>query len=271
MKYTLFAGCSYSSGVGFELEKNEPVLWVNQLYNKFFSHTIKLNVAAAGRSNAGIFQDTIKALVTYPVEYAVIEWTSMPRYELELGFETYNTQQCFMPNLKCLAHDLNDINYTSAYLTSICDRFTSLAHDYYEISNLVKYVDTIARLSKLTNTKVFFINGLCPWDHDFFNKKESVLPSEYTAYTQTLLQIDSRVDDEASQLYNIMHDNFINSGSIHESLWLNLYKSMIANSIDVNNDGVHPGIKSNNLYFELFSNLLTNQLSYYQVVDYQLL
>jgi hypothetical protein len=43
-------------------------------------------------------------------------------------------------------------------------------------------------------------------------------------------------------------------------LWLNLYSSMQANKIDVNNDNVHPGIKSNNLYFELFSSLLTNQL-----------
>jgi hypothetical protein len=116
------------------------------------------------------------------------------------------------------------------------------------------------RLSKLTNTKVFFINGLCPWDHDFFNKKESVLPSEYTAYTQKMLNTSNRDDGEVFQLYNIMHDNFINSGGIHESLWLNLYNSMLAHKIDVNNDNAHPGIKSNNLYFELFSNLLTDQL-----------
>jgi hypothetical protein len=29
------------------------------------------------------------------------------------------------------------------------------------------------KLSQLTKTKVFFINGLCPWDHNFFNKKVS--------------------------------------------------------------------------------------------------
>ena len=87
-----------------------------------------------------------------------------------------------------------------------------------------------------------------------------MLPSEYTAYTQKLLNTESRDNIEVFQLYNTMHDNFINSGNIHESLWLNLYSPMFANQIDVNNDSVHPGINSNRLYFELFSNLLTNQL-----------
>jgi hypothetical protein len=260
MKYTLFAGCSYTAGAGFELEKNEPNLWANQLYHKYFSHTTQLNVSRGGRSNAGIFQDTIKALLTYPVEYAIVEWTSVPRYELELGFETYPTRQCFVPNTQCRDHLLNDINYTGAYLTSISERFTALAHDCYEISNLIDYVNTIVNLSQLTKTKVFFINGLCPWDYNFFNKKESVLPSEYTAYTQKILNTSSRDDFEVFQLYNTMHDNFMNLGGIHESLWLNLYSSMLANKIDVNNDNVHPGIKSNDLYFELFSELLTNQL-----------
>jgi hypothetical protein len=260
MKYTLFAGCSYTTGSGFELEKNEPSLWVNRLYHKCFSHTTQLNVSRGGRSNAGIFQDTVKVLLTYPVEYAIVEWTSMPRYELELGFETYPTRQCFIPNLKCHTHNLNDINYTSAYLTSICERFTSLAHDYYEISNLIEYVNTIVNLAQLTKTKVFFINGLCPWDNNFFIKKESVLPSEYTTYTQKLLNTDNRDDNEVFQLYNTMHDNFINLGGIHELLWLNLYNSMRLNKIDVNDDCVHPGINSNNLYFDLFSNLLTEQL-----------
>ena len=260
MKYTLFAGCSYTNGNGFDLQKNEPCLWVNQLHNKFFSHTNQLNVSQGGRSNAGIFQDIVTAILTYPVEYAIVEWTSMPRYELELGFETYNTRQVFIPNLKCPDRKVHNINYSSSYLTSICDRFTSLAHDYYEISNLVKYVNTIVKLSQLTNTKVFFINGLCPWDNNFFIKKKAALPSEYAVYTQKLLNVNSRDDFEAFQLYNIMHDNFINLGGIHESLWLNLYNSLLTNKIDVNQDGVHPGIKSNNLYFELFSDLLTKQL-----------
>jgi len=143
MTYTLFAGCSYTAGSGFNLEKNEPNLWVNQLHNKFFSNTTQLNVSRGGRSNAGIFQDTVKAMLTYPVKHAIIEWTSMPRYELELGFETYSTRQSFIPNSICRDHNLHDINYTGSYLNSIKDRFTSLAHDCFEILNLLEYVNVI--------------------------------------------------------------------------------------------------------------------------------
>lgn len=260
MKYCVFSGCSYTSGFGFDLEKNEPRLWANQLHSNLFSHTTKLNVSKEARSNAGIFQDTIKALTLHDVEYAIVEWTSMPRYELELGFELYTTRQMFCPNGLCQDHNLNDINYSKKYLNSIRDRFTTLAHDYHEIANVVEYINSIIRLAKITNTKVFFVNGLCNWDVDFFNKKYNVLPSEYSAYTQKLLNTHNRDDAEIFQLYDKMHNSFTQAGGIHQDAWLNLYQSMCSSRIDVNSDQVHPGINSNDLYAEMFSNVLNNKL-----------
>ena len=260
MKYCVFAGCSYTSGVGFELEKNEPKLWANQIHSKLFSHTTKLNVSGGGRSNAGIFQDTVKALTSYNVEYAIIEWTSMPRYELDLGFELYYTRQVFLPNGPCKDHNLNDINYSKEYLNSVRDRFTSLAHNSYEILNLIEYINSIVKLAKITNTQVFFVNGLCPWDPEFFNKKYNVLPSYYTTYTQQLLNVSTRDDVEIFQLYNNLHNNFAQAGGIHESLWLNLYNAMITEQKDFNLDQTHPGIESNNHYTEIFSKVLNDKL-----------
>jgi len=260
MTHTVFSGCSYTAGTGFELEKNQPELWVNQLYDKFFSHTTKLNISKPGRSNAGIFQDTIQALVDYSVDYAVIQWTSMPRYELELGFELYSTLQVFMPNGYCRSTNTNSDNYSSDYLNAIRDRFTTLAHDCHEISNLVGYVNTILKVSKLTNTQVFFINGLCPWDQDFFVKKNNCLPNQYTKYTQKLLNANTRDDNEVFQLYHKMHNNFDSAGSINQDHWLNLYDSMRSQLIDVNQDGLHPGQQSNNIYANQFSKKLEQLL-----------
>jgi hypothetical protein len=260
IQYTLFSGCSYTAGVGFELAKDEPVLWVNQLHQHFFSETTKLNVSAGGRSNAGIFQDTITALVNHSVKYAVVEWTTMPRYELELGFELYSTKQAFIPGSPCRDHNLNHMQYTGKYLNSIRDRFTALAHDVYEISNVIEYTNTIAQLANQTGTRMFFVNGMCPWDHDFFDKKLNVLPNQYTTYTKNLLNISDRDDDEVFQLYNKLHKRFDDSGGIDKSKWLNLYSSMRTNRVDVNDDDIHPGIKSNKLYFELFSNSMSNML-----------
>lgn len=259
MKYTLFAGCSYTAGSGFTLEKQDPNLWVNLLHLKIFPHTTQLNVSVGGRSNAGIFQDTVKHLVSYPVETAVIQWTSMPRYELDLGLELYETRQMFTPNGVCFDHNLNNMHYSKKYLSSIRDRFTSLAHDFFEIVNLINYVNSIVKLAKLTNTRVFFINGLCPWDSGFFDKKTDVLPNYYTEYTQKLLNTNNRDDDEIYKLYNKMHNAFDAAGGINQKYWLNLYSSMLNSRTDRNLDGTHPGIQSNHQYVELFLNSIDSK------------
>jgi len=199
-------------------------------------------------------------LLSQPTEYAVINWTSVPRYDLELGFELYSTRQHFIPNTECLDHNLNNIKYTKEYLSSIRDRFTALAHDCFEILNVVEYTNSIIKLSKQTGTQVFFVNAMCPWDSEFFSKKTSCLPAQYTKYTQNLLNVDNRSDDQIFQLYDLMHKKLDDAGGINESSWLNLYDSMYDNKIDTNSDNMHPGPHSNNRYVEMFSNSLSKLL-----------
>lgn len=259
-QHTLFTGCSYTAGSGFDLAKDEPGLWVNLLHQKIFTDTTLLNLGRGGRSNAGIFQDTVTALLSYSVRYAVIQWTSMPRYELDLGFELYPTAQSFMPNGQCRDHNLNQINYTSGYLNSIRDRFTSLAHDYNEILNLIEYTNSIRKLAHCTKTQIFFVNGICPWDQDFFVRKTNVLPDQYTPYTQKILFVNNRDDSEIFQLYDKMHSSFEHKGSVNQSDWLNLYSSMRSQIVDRNADNQHPGLESNQLYADQFAAEITNKI-----------
>lgn len=252
MKYTLFSGCSFTAGTGFDFEKQDPALWTNQLHNKLFAHTTQINVSSGGRSNAGIFQDTVKALLSYPVETAVVQWTNMPRYLVQLGFELYETFQLFSPNSPCREHKLNNITYSSSYLNTVRDRFVSLNHDFYEILDLVEYVNSIAKLAKLTQTQVYFVNGLCPWDQDFFDQLTNVLPDKYTQYTQKLLNVDNRDDSEIFELYNKMHSKLTQAGGIRSHQWLNLYNSLRTCQVDTNQDQLHPGPLSNKQYAETF-------------------
>jgi hypothetical protein len=258
--YTVFSGCSYTAGEGFLLKKSEPGLWTNQLHSTLFSDTQQLNVGRSGRSNAGIYQDTVSALVSNQVKYAVVEWTNMPRYEMRLGLETYDTTQFFIPNGPCRDHNLNSISYSKKYLNDIRDRFTALAHDSYEIQNLVGYVNDLVKLSKITGTRLFFVNGICPWDTDFFEQKNNVLPSEYTNYTCMLLNASNRHDHETSLLYQKMHESFDQLGGIQQHYWLNLYNSMRRHRLDVNSDGSHPGLQSNQIYVDFLSNAIKERL-----------
>lgn len=256
MKYVVFSGCSYTAGVGFEFEKDEPCLWVNQLHNKFFKKYKKLNLGQGGASNEEIFQSAVTALVSYPVEFIIVQWTDFPRYSLDLGFETYSTKMYFIPNSPCRSVNTNGMNYSADYLDSVRDRFTSLAHDCFALFNLVRYVNTIKKLSKLTGTKLFFVNGRCPWDQDFFTKKVDCLPNQLTTYTQKLLNVDNRDDSEIFILYNKMHQEFADAGGIAESQWLNLYNSMSKSLVDFNHDHMHPGPKSNDLFVSEFTKKL---------------
>lgn len=263
MSISLFAGSSLAAGTGFDLERHEPKLWVNLLhtYHPKLNKTQLLNIGVAAYSNASIFKDTVLNILKHPtVKYVFIEWTSVPRYELSLGLETYSTRQVFIPTLVPSSHELHNITYTSSYLKKINDRFTSLAHDHYEIVCLLEYINSINLLCDSRGCQVFHINGSCPWDNNYFKKLDNVLPSEYTKYTKKQIQIDARPDEEIFQIYNKMHDEYDNTGGIHESRWLNLYWTMLDHRVDLNKDGAHPGIESNQLYFQKFSQALDKHL-----------
>ena len=262
MAYTLFSGCSYTYGSGFPLEKDDPSLWVNLLHsqNQYLSKTQLLNVSEGGRSNDGIFQDTVYNLSKYNVRYALVEWTSMPRYNLSLGLELYATKMHFMPNGRTRDVNLHNMNYTSNYLDSVRDRFTSLADYHYEICNLVTFTNALINLAKLTNTLIFFINGLCPWDKDYFVKLCDVLPSDYTEFTKKLLHVETRDDDQVFKLYDKIHHEYESIGGIQQDYWLNLYQSMRSQIIDVNDDDKHPGIMTNQNYCNEFNKILNSKI-----------
>lgn len=262
MKHALFCGCSYTSGTGFELEAQEPGLWVNLLHQNTLLQQYKLlNAGKAGRSNAGIFEDACYNLLHSECAYAFVEWTSGPRYELELGLELYDTRWVVVPNGPARQHDLNDCSYSTGYLNNIRDRFVTLSHPHYEILNIVCYTNILEKLAKLKHTQIFFINGLCEWDHDYFTRLTNVLPSDYTPYTQKIINVDSRDDVEIFKLYQKIHDQYQSHGGIQQHSWLNLYSSMRSMKIDTNSDNMHPGTQSNQLYFTEFNKKLQEKIS----------
>lgn len=260
MKHTLFAGCSYTAGTGFEEGAADPRLWVNILHSTHpaLSETNLLNVSQGGRSNAGIFADATYHMLYNECSYAFVAWTSVPRYEMDLGLETYSTRQVFLPNGSTRDHHLNDITYTKKYLADVRDRFTTLAHLHYEISELVYYINSLVAIAERTKTKLFFINALCPWDQDFFNQLYNTLPDQYTNFTKNLISVDTRDDCEVFEIYAKMHNAYNSRGGVHQTRWLNLYSSMKSQLVDTNSDGMHPGEQSNKLYASDFIMKLTD-------------
>ena len=259
MDISLFAGCSYTAGTGFSLNKDEPGLWVNLLHKniKVLNKTKLLNVAKTGRSNAGIFQDAVyNILHNDNVKYVFVAWTTALRYELSIGLEWYPTRAVLAPGAIQIPHNLNSINYPASYIQNINDRLVTMAHPHYELVNLLHYVNSLVSLCKLKNCQLFFINALCEWDKNYFLKKNNVMPEDYTKYTKQLLSISTRDDEEIFLLYEKIHNEYTEAGGIQPDTWLNLYSSLRSLLTDTNNDNVHPGLQSNlNYYHYLFKAL----------------
>ena len=127
--------------------------------------------------------------------------------------------------------------------------------------NIIKYTNILINLAETIGTKIFFINGICPWDNEYFVVLDHVLPSSYTVYTQELLDCDSRDDEQVFKLYDKIHSEYQQAGGIQADRWLNLYTSMWSLKIDINSDKVHPGTKSNQNYSDKFSQALNSKLS----------
>jgi hypothetical protein len=276
MSKLVFSGCSFTAGTGWrDLAPEESVcidvkdcsdLFVNLCAAQIpqLQPLEVVNYGQAGASNTEIFVNTIDAISSFQKQIKVIfcQWTSMPRYNFDLGFELWTTKEGFSPGLRSKnAVNLSDgTTWNRKYLDDLLDRLRVLHHMHPEIVKVVKYSNILQSIAKSFGIKLYFINGLCPWDQDYFIRLENVLPEYYTAFTKKeILNIEHRDDKDIYELYKIMHDQYHQAGGIDPSQWVNLYSSMKSTQLDTNYDNHHPGIKSNQLYFQQVKTFLENQ------------
>lgn len=275
-KKILFSGCSYTAGNGWldikseesgKIEvKDSPHLWVNLCHNSNlgFNNLEMINVGRGGASNTDIFVNTIRAITNFGdvIDTIFCQWTSGPRYNWNVGFELWDTSENFGHNTQQLRkHDVNlnkGDTWSRKYINDLTDRLRALHHLHWEILKVVDYSHVIYTLAKKQGiTNVFFINGLCPWDQNYFVELHNVCPETYTEFTKhEILNMSSRDDQDIFELYKLAHKHYNDSGGIDSENWINLYDSFNKNRIDTNYDQQHPGIKSNILYYKMIRDRL---------------
>jgi len=275
-KKIIFTGCSYTAGNGWtdtspeesiEIEvKDSTNLWVNLVHNNIevFKELTLINLGQGGASNTDIFTNTVRAMTNHSntIDTVICQWTSMPRYNWNVGFELWNTSENFPhPDVQGRKHDVN-LNrgdyWPRDYINDLTDRLRVMHHLHWEILKVVDYSAIIGELAKkLGIGHVFFVNGLCPWDQDYFVRLKNFKPEDLTEFTKThILNIESRDDQDIFALYDLAHDHYQQHGSINPDDWINLYNSFHSQRTDVNFDQQHPGIQSNMAYFETVKNRL---------------
>jgi hypothetical protein len=267
MSKVVFTGCSFTNGNGwitdaekskrFNLCKFHPDLWVNLCHTQIdqLKNLELVNRGQGGATNTEIFKNSVRAIAEHNTSISVMfcQWTSMPRYTFRSGFELWNTTQSLSRRARGKVPE-------QAYIDNILDRFLALHHVQDEIAKFLDYVNTLQKLADQMGITMYHINGLCPWDNNFFVRLNHAMPADYTPFTKKeILDIDNRDDTDIFKLYQIMHDEYDRAGGINPARWINLYNSFKNNIIDVNYDRHHPGTQSNQLYFQQVKQFLESQ------------
>jgi hypothetical protein len=131
------------------------------------------------------------------------------------------------------------------------DKLLLLNHDGQNIVDLVKYTNILESLSKKLNCKILFVNGLIGWSKDLVNYQIKNFQTDLTDYTKSLIEIESRDDNEIIMLLEKLQSHV---KTVNFNLWLNPFDSFYKMTVDFGNDNMHPGPKSH----ALFANKIIN-------------
>lgn len=261
---TVFCGCSYTKGVGLDLEDQDPNLWTNILHRTVsqLSTTKLINTGTSGLINEDIFLSALDSIINNPgCRYLFVAFTSLKRLHANPSVETYNTH-IHLESAKIKDVHINPkITISGSYVENIRDRFFDLTHLHYDILKILHYTRLIEQTAKKFNIEVFFVNSLMDIDKNYFVPvvASSRTPSDTTPMTQNLLNADTRDDEEYFQIYDKIHLDYRNTGGLLCN-WLNLDQGFRTNFyLDRGNDNMHPGPKSN----QAFGDFLTEKIQVY--------
>ena len=250
----LFTGCSFTQGVGLLSEYADPGLWVNILHSthpKLKSLNL-INSGVSGYNNKQIFCKTVEDLITHRPTTAFVCWTEPSRITVNPGLETYPTS-LFLGGCTLVEHGVNlvDVTYSKDYIENIKNRFFDLTNLHYEFLELLNYCRILTKLANQLNVTLYFVNGICFWDDNYFtyNADISRLPEDLTELTKKLIQTDLRSDIEIFIIYDRMHSEYKTANGLTN--WLNLYNGFRTKFyLDLGNDNLHPGYISNKKFAE---------------------
>tara|TARA_B100001057_G_C22698845_1_gene890829 strand:+ start:110 stop:880 length:771 start_codon:yes stop_codon:yes gene_type:complete len=255
MKSLLACGCSFCAGTGLKLEKQDPKLWMNQLAVRLDYELT--NIAQSGMNNDWIFVETMLELSKNQYDAVVVAWSMVPRINVNLGLELYTTLSKLDGVTTPDINTNNNVIYTKKWQKQVGDELLRAYSYHWDFLKLVKYVNILESQHK----NIYFVNTHSPWTDNFFTKQDVQLPSDLDQFTQDLLSVETRDDKEIIELYNMIHKQYNDAGSIKEHLWLNLYKSLYTNKLDdASSTDRHPGYLSNDYYTKMLYPILKEKL-----------
>lgn len=277
MRQLVFSGCSVVCGFGLNSARpysaafDSEELFVNLCHKniKQFQDLELVNISEPGASNTDIFMSTAIAITKNlltpdenKIHTMLVGWTNYPRLNISVGFELYPTYFSLSKNEITADINTNALVVPKSILQDLHSKLHLLHHHHEQILNVVKYTNILHTLAAQQNINIYFVNVNLLFDQNFFIKLTgpNVVPNDYTPYTKKqILNIDNRDDQEIFKLYDKMHQEYADAGGVHPEQWINLYLPLRDLVIDRAFDHMHPGVKSQQLFFQLIQKFFNQQ------------
>jgi len=235
----LIAGCSFSSGWGFQ---DQTQTWPHKLSQKLDLNLC--NVAETASSNQDIFLSVLKAQhCTFDVK--LVQWTALNR--ITVSPLPVNSKVILSYHNPYLEQALPE--FSSQEVKTFVQILTVLNQDWKHYFDLVDMIEILQK-----DPSVYFINGLLPWDAEFFSRKWTVPIQVQNKFLEFLLQVEQFDDPQLCVLLKkIIHAR----NRIDQSRWINLTNSWESSKIDtVSTTDPHPGAASQLVYADQIYNFI---------------
>lgn len=248
-----FTGCSNTAGVGLDLGRDDPGLWCNILQQNHSSlKDLKLvNSSVSGSTNLEIFKQSVEVLSLHQPKFIFVAWTEAYRIKTNPGIETYETGIYMAPNSIHSDIILNHCTYPADYIANVKHRFFDLQNIHYIYLEILDYCRILRMQAELMGTQIYFINTYFDWDDNYFDHITDPLrtPGQLTKFTQSLLNVHSRDDEEIFKIYDKIHYEYKQTNGLQK--WINLYQGLYSKYyLDLGTDNLHPGYISQRKFAE---------------------
>lgn len=220
----LTAGCSFSSGWGFD---NPVKTWPHKLAQKLGMPVC--NIAQTAASNQDIFLSVLKTQ-HHRHDLRLVQWTALNR--ITVSPSPVNSKVILSYHNPYLEQALPGISARD--IKTFVQILAMLNQDWKHYFDLVDMIEILQQ-----DPLVYFINGLLPWDAGFFSVDWAIPLTTPNRFLEFLLQIDQFDDQQLQELL----DKIIQARNrIDQTRWINLTNSWDSSKLDtVSASDPHPG------------------------------
>lgn len=235
----LVVGCSYSAECGFV----DPI-------GKVWHHYIPkihnvTNLSVGGNSNYKIFIKTYTELLSNGYyDLVLIQWSAIHRLSLNNGLSIYDNPQNFT-----LCKPAN-----RSFKKFYADWVNNFIHTRIELSEFLSLISSLSYFLNSKKIPYVFIKGV---DNFFSDLNFNDWKQCSDKFLDSVLYRNQLPDWEINEFYYPLHNQFVLMKELSKTKWLNLTdKDWYSSRIDLADDELHPGIKTNELFYNQVNNFI---------------